>query len=1316
MPDSIPAGTLAKFTTFGDLLRFLRRRAGITQVELSIAVGYSDPQISRLEQNLRLPDIPTLEARFVKPLCLEDEPLALARLLDLAAEVRREDAPTLGLCPYKGLDYFDEADSDLFVGREALTERLVAHILTLASHDSGNMGRFFAIVGGSGCGKSSLVRAGLIPALRWNKASTTWLIQILTPTTHPLESLATTLTRANGSLAATAKLMDDLAAERRTLSLYIHREIKTSPGSYFLLVIDQFEELFALCRSEEERSTFIDNLLNAAYDGESRIIIVITLRADFYAHCSGYLRLREALAGHQEYIGVMSDDEMRRAVEEPARRGRWEFEPGLVDLILHDVGTEPGALPLLSHALLETWQRRHGRTMTFSGYASAGGVRGAIAETAETVYTDQFTSQQQAIARRIFLRLTELGDEAGSTGDTRRRATIKELITKPEEAATIQAVLKALADARLVTTAEDSVQVAHEALIREWPTLRGWLEENRQGLRLHRQLSEAAQQWQAAERGPDSLFRGARLAQAREWAEAHSEDMNAVEWEFLEASIAYSEREAAEREALRLRELEAAQKLAESERKRADAEQDRAEAQIKTTQRLRLRSILIAGSGILAIILAILALFAWRQAASQAAINLSLSLASAARQAYQVGERDLALALAMKAVEISPDPEAVKALREVTLGPGTRALLRGHTNSAQAVAISPDSLTAFSGGCAQVNEQGACQAGELILWDLVTMYEIRRWSAHRDWVNRVAYSNDGQYLVSSAQDGSLILWNLEAEKVQESLDLPGKITGFAGLPYKNSLLLSFADGSMLLLDFQSGDRQPFMLSSIPITALAIAALEPLAVTAHLDGSLTLWDLLTHQPIQSFPTQGINIEALAISPDGNRIFFADNGTSNWGIQAIDVQEGKRLNEQSLACLINDLAVSQDGAYLLAGCPVEIYLIDIHNWSIQDRLYGFPSLINGVAINRYGNLGISANEDGSLRVWNLGNQEAFQTLNLEADFITALATSPDGKYLLLSDASMDGNTRPALWEIEHRRVVKEYSLPIANIAPAAIKISPDGRYAAAGGIFSGIPRAVLWDLESGDLLCPPLEGFTVFEGYEVYVRAVAFSPDGRSLLAGTQTIYGPLGELFLWNVPGCKLIRKFETSEDITSIAFSSDGTRAITGTSFKGKVDLWDVATGKLAAQYTNLGAGGILNVAFGPGEQTILGSGTPDIYQWDVDTKYISQRYTGLTTYPFGMALSPDGRYVLSGTSNGDVVLWNFSTGEEVGRINTRQNVWSVAFTPDSTIAFAGTDQGKLIEWHFAEKPLSELIDWVYANRYVRELTPEERQQYHLSP
>src|SRR5512142_660436 len=694
MSTSITSTTLEKFVTFGDLLRFLRRRTGLTQLELAIAVGYGDSHISRLEQNERLPDIPTIEARFISALGIEQEPKAVARLLDLAAKVRREDAPAPGSSPYKGLSYFDESDADLFVGREALTGELTEHVRSLASSNPAERSRFLAIVGASGSGKSSLVRAGLVSALRWNKASTNWNVHVLTPTSRPLASLATTLTQDGNSVIETATLMDDLARDERSLQIFARRILGSKNGSRLLLVVDQFEELFALCHSEEERSAFIGNLRTAASETDGPVIVVITLRADFYAPCANYPHLREALAQHQEYIGAMNDEEMRRAIEEPARLGRWEFEPGLVDLLLHDVGHEPGALPLLSHALFETWQRRRGHTMTLSGYTSSGGVGGAIAETAETVFTDQFTREQRSIARRIFLRLTELGDEI-SAADTRRRATFDELILKSEEASITHAVLNALADARLITTTEDSAEVAHEALIREWPTLRGWLEENREGLRLHHQLTEASQEWQALSRAPDVLYRGARLTQTGEWAATHAEEMNTLEREFLAASMEAVERDVREREAQRQREVESAQKLAEAQKQRAEMENQRAEEQVRTSAQLLKRAYYLTGALVIALVMAVAAIFFGKQAQTASRHATSRELASASLANLDI-DPERSILLALQAVSLStqnneaPLLEAQDALHRAVQASRVQFTLRGHAAGLIGLAYSPD--------------------------------------------------------------------------------------------------------------------------------------------------------------------------------------------------------------------------------------------------------------------------------------------------------------------------------------------------------------------------------------------------------------------------------------------------------------------------------------------------------------------------------------------------------------------------------------------------------------------------------------------------
>ncbi len=252
MPISISTGTLEKFTTFGDLLRFLRRRVSLTQMDLAEAVGYSDSQISRLEQNLRPPDLPTIQSLFVPALGLEEEPKAVARLLDLAANVRREDAPGLGLCPYKGLNYFDEADADLFVGREALTAKLMSRVLALTLSSALDQMRFLAVIGASGSGKSSLVRAGLVPSLRWNNQSAEWQIAILTPTAHPLQTLAASLARENHQEANA--LAETMSKRSKGLMEFVKHKIH-SRKPLFLVVVDQFEEVFSLCHSEEERGT-----------------------------------------------------------------------------------------------------------------------------------------------------------------------------------------------------------------------------------------------------------------------------------------------------------------------------------------------------------------------------------------------------------------------------------------------------------------------------------------------------------------------------------------------------------------------------------------------------------------------------------------------------------------------------------------------------------------------------------------------------------------------------------------------------------------------------------------------------------------------------------------------------------------------------------------------------------------------------------------------------------------------------------------------------------------------------------------------------
>ncbi len=456
--------------------------------------------------------------------------------------------PEPGDPPYKGLQYFDEADADNFLGREALTARLVGRLAQT---------RFLAVIGASGSGKSSVVRAGVLPALRRGKqlddgalppaGSDKWLSRVMTPTAHPLDALAATLL-PEAEPAAVAALRDELAAGHQTLSRSAARALEGTEHPRLLLVVDQFEELFSLGRHEGERLAFINNLVSAA-TGDAPIHVIIVLRADFYARCAQYDGLRELVSHQQEYIGAMNREELFRVIVLPAARDDWKIQEGLVELMLDDVGDEPGALPLLSHALLETCKRRRGRTMTLSGYKESGGVRGAIAKTAETVLQQKLTPDQRPIARMIFVRLTELGESAdGETPDTRRRASFSELITRATDEPMLEAVLNILVDSRLVSTdlippgETKVVEVSHEALIREWPTLRQWLNQDRDGLIRHRQLTGDVNDWLGLDRDPGALYRGAKLEQTLVWAADPPDPLSADEQAFLDASRALAAR------------------------------------------------------------------------------------------------------------------------------------------------------------------------------------------------------------------------------------------------------------------------------------------------------------------------------------------------------------------------------------------------------------------------------------------------------------------------------------------------------------------------------------------------------------------------------------------------------------------------------------------------------------------------------------------------------------------------------------------------------------------------------------------------------
>ena len=789
------------------------------------------------------------------------------------------EAQADGVSPYKGLEYFTEDDADKFYGRELLTAKLTGKLRT---------SRFLpVIIGASGSGKSSVVRAGVLPALKRGDpladgtlppaGSTAWPVYVTTPSSHPLEALASTITRGE-SLTATTTLIEDLRRDERALHIAARKLLGRLRGDRLVLVVDQFEEVFTQCKDEPERRAFIDNLMFASSEQtDGPTIVIIVFRADFYAHCAQYANLREAVSTQQEFVGPMSREELKRAIEEPARAGGWDIEPELVDLILDEVGDEPGALPLMQHALQETWKRRRGRTMTLRGYAEAGRISGAIAKTAEAVY-QELRPEQQAIARRIFLRLVELEEGAQ---DTRRRARLSELSPRAEDKSLVDAVLDKLVLNRLVVTTAETAEVAHEALLREWPRFREWIDQNREGLRVHRDLGKSAQDWDYLLRESGALYRGLRLVQALEWAaEAdHAAEMNDLEREFLAASQENYEREEREKEEQRQRELQAARRIAEEQSRAAraaeqaaEAERKRAEEQALAAQRQRRLARIIAGVAGVAILAAVVAGVLGVIAQQQANLALSSQLNTQAA-ALRATHLDRQLLLRALAYDIAPNAQVLDDLRaSLEKTAVLRFFLRGHSGPINTLSFSSrkDLVILASGG----------QDGTIRLWDYGQGTPIgEALVGHTDPVRRLAFNpENGNWLASVGDDSRLILWDIETRQPvqQTELDAPG-------------LSLAFdSEGTLLAIGRQDGRLELRNAKSLELIGNPIEAHQgpALSVAFGLFGKLysggqdtwiRAWDVDSRILLKETQAAG---EVVSLATIGEHVV---SGDANYGVQ-------------------------------------------------------------------------------------------------------------------------------------------------------------------------------------------------------------------------------------------------------------------------------------------------------------------------------------------------------------------------------------------------------------------------------------------------
>jgi WD40 repeat protein/energy-coupling factor transporter ATP-binding protein EcfA2 len=1245
--------------------------------------------------------------------------------------------------PYKGLRAFREADRADFFGREALIAELVA-----ALRDGTTPPRFLCVVGPSGSGKSSVLMAGLLPALRGGAipGSQRWLyVDPFVPGTHPLENLAAALARLlpEKSLRAIREDLEDPS----TRGLHVlGKQLATEPHQRVVLYIDQFEELFTLTATEAERQAFIDLLTTAMDEPDGQVIVLSSLRADFYDRPLQVSQLADLMERYHKVIPPLTLSDLRAVIEQPAGLDdvRLQFESGLVGELVFDVRDQVGALPLLQFTLDQLFQHREGQTLTYAAYEALGGVRGALAKHAEATYAALPSPQQQRMARALFLRLIEPGQTEQDT--TRRRAEQSELTLADREATRLlRETTAAFIAARLLVSDEDTIEVAHEALIREWGRLGEWLREARDDLRLHKNLVADVTEWARRGRRADDprLYRGELLDEAQAWADRSLP--SAEEAAFLTASADRqthdAQRERQRRRALRTTraavvvilflalaagllgtlvsldninqqrdnaQTQAAAAGTEAENARvqeAIAQTERAVAQRESdnaaTQAAR-AEIEAANAATQAAIAetnevravtneaaaqqqAETAVAA--QATSQRVAGEAQSLAwyPQAQQAYEDNNQRLAYGLALNALRIDEPPAlAQAALSDLLLGPGPVRRFEGHTDDVSSVAFSPDGRQVVSGS----------SDGSLILWDVGTGEALRIFQGHDSNVGSVAFSPDGQQVVSVSLR-TLIVWDVgTGEALRTFQGHTGFVFSVALSPDGSQVVSGSSDRTLILRDVGTGAAlRTLQGHELAVSSVAFSPDGRQVVSGSFDDTLILWDVGTGEALRAFQGHGSDVFSVAFSPDGSQVV---SGSVDGALILWDVGTGAALRTlQGHDDGVTSVAFSPDGRQVVSGSYDDTLILwDAATGAVLRTFQGHTDAVTSVAFSPEGRQVVSGSYDTTLILWDVSTSAALRAFQGHTDAVYSVAFSPDGRQVV--SGSLD--TTLILWDAGTGAALRAFQGHTGFVYSVAF--SPDGRQVVSGSFDDTL---ILWDVGTGEAL-------RTFQGHGSDVFSVAFSPDGTGVVSGLGD-----GTLILWDVGTGEALRAFQGHEgEVSSVTFSPDGRQVVSG-SYDTTLILWDVSTGEALRAFQ--GHNDLVrSVAFSPdGRQVVSGSRDNTLILWDTATAELLRTFQGHDDGVSSVAFSPDGRQVVSGSRDTMLILWDVATGEALRAFQGHEgDVWGVAFSPDGSQVVSGSDDRTLILWRV--QSVAELVLWSLDNRWVRELTCAERQQYAVDP
>ena len=1230
--------------SFPAQLRRLRRERGMSLADLARRTHYSKGYLSKIETGVKRATV-DVARQCDNILRAEGE---LLRLVRETAPAERGGGPAADTdapaCPYRGLAAFTSQDAAWFFGRERATAALVERVFQRVG--SGPL----LLVAPSGAGKSSLLNAGLVPALRRPggfpmPGADRWPVVALTPTAHPLDELLERAAKVlGGDLDLTAARLADRpealldAVRARSDNAPPTPDGRRPPPARPVLLVDQFEELFTLCSDEDERRTFV-RVLHTVSTCPDPAVVVLGVRADFSGRCLELPGLAPLFTEGLFVLLPMTVAELRESITRPAELAGVTLEPGLVPLLLRDAGlrdepagassatarddTPSGALPLVSHALLATWQQREDTTLTVAGYERTGGIQGAIARTAETVFAQLYPAEQKSI-RRILSRLVHVSDDG--TVATRRRTGRTVLMEQLGDADAASAALDVFVRARLITVDRDTVAITHEALLHAWPRLRDWIHADRAGLLIHQQLAHAAAEWEREHRDPSALYRGTRLDTVTSWADELDgrSRLGPREEAFLRASQAEE-----------------------------DTRRILARRQVRFRQSLFVVLAVLLGLAVTAGGLAYqqrsAALDQERAARSQALAVQSTSLAG--------GQPEASMLLAEEAYRADPTPAARGALLS-TQAQAFSARLVGDHGPVNAVAFAPD-----GGLLAMVGAYGTVQ--------------LRRTTDHRTTatltvpgrVRSVAFSPDGRTLAATSTDGPVRIWDIADHRLRTLL--PAATRGAHALafdPRGRTLAVAADDGSVQLWDTGRGSEVRLVGHTGRVDTLAYAPDGRTLASGGSDRTVRLWDTDRARPVAVLKGHTDEVLGVAFAPDGRSVASGgvDRTVRLWDVAA----RRARATLTGHSDDVNAVAYTPDGTTVVsAGGDGTTRLWDVRTGRTAAILAGHTDYVMSVAVNSTGTtlatggfdqsvvlwdlrgpvltarpftevsqgayspdgkLLATADADHTIRLWDVARHQVVTTFTGHRESVFSVAFAPDGRTL--ASAGSDGTVR--LWDIPSRRALETLTGHTGDVFSVAF--APDGRTLAS----AGADRTVrLWDVATRRQLA-------VLAGHTDYANDVTFSPDGRTLASAGDDL-----TVRLWDTAGHRLLATLTGHTGaVRGVAFSPDGSTLASGGN-DGTVRLWDVRHRRPEASLTGH-TGSVRGISFSPDGRLLASSGSDrTVRLWDVPGRRPWATLTGHTNAVWGVAFAPDGRTVASSSNDGTVRLWDLDLGAQLTRI-----------------------------------------------------------------